>query len=386
MRYLLIVLLLMPAMAYAQDDWGPAVWIDSVQSWQEVCSDHSLEVSLSDPTIAANDSMIFFIVECDLGRFVANSEYRDGNWQLMEILPDASTGNNVNSLFYQLSDSTLYFGSPDIGGIGKTCYRDGVWTPMEGLGDIINQGGNEVAPSLPTDGSRLYFMRGTTILLSDITNGEFSIPIALPNTINNPDSIQRYPGISPDGRRLYFNRWGPQNPLGPYNMYFSEQIDGTWQPAVTLDTDINFGLPNSHCFNRIGMSFNPSFSLTGQKMYFEYGAICGEFCEPCGGIFASELVTSVDDPPGNTPSQFALSAYPNPFNAKVSINISGDIESISELSIYNIAGQRVRNLAIAPSVIWDGKDADRNDVSSGIYFVRAANGNQSRVIKVALVR
>ena len=75
-------------------------------------------------------------------------------------------------------------------------------------------------------------------------------------------------------------------------------------------------------------------------MYFEFGAICGEFCEPCGGIFVSELVTSVDDPPDNIPAQFSLSAYPNPFNAEVSITISGDLVSISELAIYPISQVR----------------------------------------------
>ena len=47
--------------------------------------------------------------------------------------------------------------------------------------------------------------------------------------------------------------------LGPYNMYVSELIDSTWQRAVRLDFDINFGLPNPHCFNRIGIEFQSIF-------------------------------------------------------------------------------------------------------------------------------
>jgi hypothetical protein len=86
------------------------------------------------------------------------------------------------------------------------------------------------------------------------------------------------------------------------------------------------------------------------------------------------------------PKELSINCFPNPFNAEVSINISGDLKSISELAIYNIAGQRVRNLPITPSVIWDGKDAARHDMASGIYFVRATGNGQSRTIKVALVR
>ena len=37
-------------------------------------------------------------------------------------------------------------------------------------------------------------------------------------------------------------------------------------------------------------------------------------------------------------------------------------------------------------IIWDGKDATRQDIASGIYFIRAAGNGQSKTIKVALVR
>ena len=67
-------------------------------------------------------------------------------------------------------------------------------------------GGYRSRALVATNGPKLYFMRGTTIMVSDIINGEFSNPIELPSTINNPDSIQRFHAISPDGRKMYFNR------------------------------------------------------------------------------------------------------------------------------------------------------------------------------------
>jgi flagellar hook assembly protein FlgD len=63
------------------------------------------------------------------------------------------------------------------------------------------------------------------------------------------------------------------------------------------------------------------------------------------------------------------------------------------LEILSLIGQHVRVLdegyrgAATYSVIWDGRDDNRQTVSSGVYFCRlVAGGNAIRTRKLVLVR
>ncbi len=81
-----------------------------------------------------------------------------------------------------------------------------------------------------------------------------------------------------------------------------------------------------------------------------------------------------------------LSNYPNPFNPETKISYSMAKAGDAELTIYNIKGQKVKNLvndhvdAGEHSIIWNGKDEKGSDVSSGVYFYRlkTADGVQNR--------
>ena len=71
-----------------------------------------------------------------------------------------------------------------------------------------------------------------------------------------------------------------------------------------------------------------------------------------------------------------LGNYPNPFNPATTITYTLTSSDFASLVIYNIMGQKVRELvseAITPgvhSVTWDGKDDIGNPVSSGVYISR----------------
>ncbi len=81
-----------------------------------------------------------------------------------------------------------------------------------------------------------------------------------------------------------------------------------------------------------------------------------------------------------------LGNYPNPFNPETKITYSLANAGNAELSIYNIKGQRIKTLvndhveAGEHSIIWNGKDNNNSDVSSGVYFYRlkTADGVQNR--------
>ncbi len=68
--------------------------------------------------------------------------------------------------------------------------------------------------------------------------------------------------------------------------------------------------------------------------------------------------------------------YPNPFNPSTTISFSIPKSSHVTLSVYNIRGQKVRQLINENmplelhKIIWDGKDGDGKACASGVYFYR----------------
>jgi len=75
--------------------------------------------------------------------------------------------------------------------------------------------------------------------------------------------------------------------------------------------------------------------------------------------------------------------YPNPFNPTTTIEFSIPSSGFTSLVIYNIMGQKVRELvadkmsAGTHSVVWNGKDDNSNEVSSGIYISKLKMGKHT---------
>ena len=90
---------------------------------------------------------------------------------------------------------------------------------------------------------------------------------------------------------------------------------------------------------------------------------------------------SGDDP--TAPSLTGLSLqpnYPNPFQTSTLIRLKGaEPSAVLEIKIYNLRGQLIRTLYQGKAQTdyqWDGRDNAGNAVSSGIYFVRAAQAGR----------
>jgi len=83
---------------------------------------------------------------------------------------------------------------------------------------------------------------------------------------------------------------------------------------------------------------------------------------------------------------------PNPFNQETVIRYSLCGDSDVELTVYNLLGQRVRTLvdqvqrADDYQVGWDGKNAEGQDVASGVYLYRLDTEWQSDRRKMVVIR
>ncbi len=101
-----------------------------------------------------------------------------------------------------------------------------------------------------------------------------------------------------------------------------------------------------------------------------------------GGVY-----TSSEDEIG-IPNKFDLSQnYPNPFNPTTNISFSIQKAGKVELSVYNMLGQKVSTLINAPltagthSVTFDAQN-----LSSGVYLYRIVSGNQTKTMRMVLLK
>ena len=88
------------------------------------------------------------------------------------------------------------------------------------------------------------------------------------------------------------------------------------------------------------------------------------------------------------------SNYPNPFRSstKISFSISRQDAKNAKINIYNVKGQKVKQLKIKNDkfginkIIWDGKDEFGKSVDSGIYFYKLETDNFSRTKKMIMIK
>ncbi|MCF7859368.1 MAG: carboxypeptidase regulatory-like domain-containing protein, partial [Candidatus Cloacimonetes bacterium] len=84
--------------------------------------------------------------------------------------------------------------------------------------------------------------------------------------------------------------------------------------------------------------------------------------------------------------------YPNPFNPETTVSFSLSEAGYVSLNIYNMRGQLVKTLvneqleAAYHDVVWDGRDNNGKNVSSGIYFYKMQSGKYSRTSKMILMK
>lgn len=84
--------------------------------------------------------------------------------------------------------------------------------------------------------------------------------------------------------------------------------------------------------------------------------------------------------------------YPNPFNPTTTIEFSVPETSQVKLVIYNLRGQKVRDIVNTEmlkghhKVVWDGKDNNDRSVSSGIFFACLESSRNRSVRKLMLMK
>lgn len=92
------------------------------------------------------------------------------------------------------------------------------------------------------------------------------------------------------------------------------------------------------------------------------------------------------------PAKIEISNFPNPFNPETILSFSLPKEQEIELTVYNLKGQKVSQLARGQfpagehSVVWSGKDNNGKQVSSGLYFYKLKTNEKVISKKMLLLK
>ena len=106
-------------------------------------------------------------------------------------------------------------------------------------------------------------------------------------------------------------------------------------------------------------------------------------------------LTSIEDPGKikTVVDNFVLfQNYPNPFNPSTNIQYNLSIPGNVEVSIYNISGQKIRQLVCENqqegnhTLVWDGKNNNGEAVTSGLYLYKVIFENTVSSKKMILVK
>jgi hypothetical protein len=164
---------------------------------------------------------------------------------------------------------------------------------------------------------------------------------------------------------------------GKHEIFFNRSNNGglTWQGEERIT-------------NTPGQSYDPWVSFDNGKIHVVWWDEA-----PDSGYeiyykrFIPDSTEATEEPVISPPVKFSISAYPNPFNSSITIEIETD--GPGQLNIYDIQGRIVIAYPIAKggqNIVWDATDAVENSLSSGTYFARVTNGNKSNCIKLIFLK
>jgi hypothetical protein len=212
-----------------------------------------------------------------------------------------------------------------------------------------------------------------------------------------------YPNLGVNSDNYLFAVWSEMDfnnvSAGGYSigeLYFSYSWDQgeLWYPKMNITNSPTPNCPPGYCDSDVWVSLAEKVDdFTLHILYIDDNdagdAGYGQGIWTINAVLYHQMhLLSLDDPGAELPAGFKLlRAYPNPFNASTTIEFALAEPGDAELTIYDITGSKVETIrrpGLEPgrhSVVWDAKE-----VASGVYFARMEVGEDSRSIKMVLLK
>jgi len=148
-----------------------------------------------------------------------------------------------------------------------------------------------------------------------------------------------------------------------------------WEKIGFVEGEGNSSTPTSYSYIDVNVNKLDNLKYRLKQLDFD-GAF--EY-SPVVGITLEKIIL---------PSNFSLdNNYPNPFNPKTTITYEIADENFISMKIFDMQGKELNNLVEQNQL--PGKysvEFDGSDLSSGVYFCRLTSGNDTKLIKMLLLK
>lgn len=292
------------------------------------------------------------------------------------------TGSDDDVITLSLSTPTIGFQPTTITIVDTSAFNDSIMIPVV-LGFYQTSEDTLRATSITAD---VGLVSSFSIELGSINYlTDFYLPLqfdtsaitidSIKNSLSYPATLSLNTTIDNNNGQLFLN-WSAigGDSIPPGNAHLAEIY---FTAGITPDTiEVDTLLTDTAAVNIISAAseiFTPVFEM--------------------GTITLSAITGIKEDLPGNLPNKFALEQnYPNPFNSTTQIEYELPSSGYVSLSIYNILGQKIYDLASGRQEAgyhrfeWDGKQGRGEPAPSGIYFYKLVFNNQKSVRKMMLIK
>lgn len=220
--------------------------------------------------------------------------------------------------------------------------------------------------------------------------GEYDDWLELYNTADNPIPLAgKYLSDNPSNLTKW--KFPPDAGSIPARGYMIVWCD---EDSGQAGIHTNFKLSGSGEFISLlgedGTTVIDSFSYGAQKSDTSYGrvqdgAVNFSFMSATPG--SSNSVTSVQENQ-LSPSEFSLSAYPNPFNPSVSLQYTLTERGLTAVNVYDITGQLVKEVLrdVQEPGVYTIVYEPSPEISGGVFFIELRSGDKRNVQKVVYLR
>ncbi|MCD4791910.1 MAG: T9SS type A sorting domain-containing protein [Bacteroidales bacterium] len=308
--------------------------------------------------------------------------WNNGNGRMATLFQDSSldsdwcTGScagwaRCNPCPYPHNSRELYLGADDTPGPGAIEDR---WVRMEYFIDMGTRGN--------TDGKFLYWFHdpeSVTPTIHAVEELQFENIIMLKA---EESTTYRYPifgGFSGDGMDNLITYWDDML----VQVGTRSRVEIGDNPDWNYCTHREIQIPTAWSNNSITITANQGSFQDDDTAYLfvvdENGTVSNGY-----PITISTGSTGNIPPAGSDADNFILQQNnPNPFNTQTTISYQLPVKAHTTLKIYNIFGQEIRTLvnenqpAGEHSIIWNGTNASREPINSGIYFCILNINNKS---------
>jgi len=308
----------------------------------------------------------------------------------------------------EVSRSMEFKGSIPVGGMALVCANTGPDT-TKNTWSAGQLGNYEVEALVNGDNSIDELSTTNNICIDTVTviaKPEINIAVGKTATSSSVESASYPPSNAVDGNSS--TRWSSQfsDPqwlmvdLG--SVYNIDKVVISWEAAYASEYDILISKDNlnwqvaQHITNGTGGLSNIPISsearyikMLGIQRATQWGYSIYEFeVYPLDTTDTNEVQQSL-----TVPAKYSLeNSYPNPFNPTTTIKYHIAKSGNVKIEVFNINGQLIRTLIDSyhtPGdyfIMWDGRNAAGNIVSSGTYFYRMTAGEFTQTKKMVFLK